>query len=403
MNSEPTSRRRIVFLANCVYGDHVAGGDIHFFQMAAAAIEAGHQVHFFGGHALTKHLSERRIAAEQTCTDAATLGNIDMGSLRGQLRLFFNYLGRFWHALLHLSWIRREDTAYAVTDYWFDALPVILCRACRKMMILGMDAPTLGEIVRRQRPDVPPWRLNSIYYWLSQNLSLRLFRFCRRKRLLYVHPNMKARLRRLGYKESELVFVSNGFDLAVLERVPTPRKEFDVMWIGRPHQQKGIEDLLASLLFLSKCIRDFRAVLVGRLEDLAPRLAELDLTRSVRFTGLVSEPEKFHLFKASRVLLMPSHYESWGIVVAEALACGTPVVAYKLDAYPPIFGDLVRYVESFDVATFQRAAAEEIQKARAGADKLDAAQLDRFKAVNSWQAAGKRFLNAVEALEHTLS
>jgi glycosyltransferase involved in cell wall biosynthesis len=389
----------IHFVANCVYGDHLGGGDIHFFHMAQSANGAGYKIHFFGGQALKQHLEKLRIANEQTCTDSKKLGAINMESLPAQFRLLFNYLGRFWRTLRKLSEIQPDDIAYAVTDYWFDALPVIFSRAGRKMMILGMDAPTFAEIVFRRRPDVPPHRLNSIYHWLSQSLSLRLFRFCRHKRLLYVHPNMKPRLLRLGYNESELIFVSNGFDLEAAEKTPAQTNDYDAMWIGRLHRQKGIDDLLATLVSLSKRINDFRAVLAGRLEELKPKLAELGLTEHVRLAGLVSESEKFRLFKASRVFLMPSRYESWGIVVAESLACSTPVVAYELDAYRPIFGDLVRYIKPFDVEAFKAAAADEIEKSRAGTSGLDPAKLELFKQENSWQAAGERFLDVVRGLE----
>ena len=63
-----------------------------------------------------------------------------------------------------------------------------------------------------------------------------------------------------------------------------------------------------------------------------------------------------------------------------------PVVAYELDAYRPVFGDLLRYVPAFDVGAFQRAAADEILKARAGKNPLDAEKLARFIQENSWDA-----------------
>jgi hypothetical protein len=74
-------------------------------------------------------------------------------------------------------------------------------------------------------------------------------------------------------------------------------------------------------------------------------------------------------------------------------------VAYELDAYRPVFGNLVRYVTPFDVEAFKLAATDEIEKSRAGPSGLDPAKLELFKQENSWQAAGKRFLGAVRGLE----
>ena len=57
MTNRQSSKRRIHFIANCVYGTHLAGGDIHFFEMARAAAEAGYDVNFFGGFALQQHIA----------------------------------------------------------------------------------------------------------------------------------------------------------------------------------------------------------------------------------------------------------------------------------------------------------------------------------------------------------
>ena len=159
---------------------------------------------------------------------------------------------------------------------------------------------------------------------------------------------------------------------------------------------KGIDDLLAILVFLSKEIKDFRAILVGKLDQLAPCLAELNLSGCVTLIGLVSEEEKFRLFKASRVFLMPSRQESWGIVIGEALACSVPVVAYDLPAYRPIFGDLVEYVPCFDFEIFKRKSLETVEKARCNEIILDAQKLAALKSEHSWEAAEKRFATTLE-------
>jgi glycosyltransferase involved in cell wall biosynthesis len=392
-------RGKIHFFCNGVFGANAGGGDVHFLKCAKAAAEAGYELNYFGGHAFKQMAETYQLPGTVTVTDDAKMPDINPGSLSGQWTMFRDFYGRFRRTLRWQGLIAPDDYVYATSDYWFDAIPVVRCAARRKLMILHMLAPSLMQIARRGRPDVDAKRLASLHFCLSQRLALARFRSCRNKRLLYVHPAMKAVLVRMGYHESELAFVSNGFDLATVEKTPAPAKQFDVIWIGRAHRQKGLEHLLATLVYLADNVPDFRAVLVGRVEaQLRPFLEARGLQKCVWLAGLVlSETEKFRLLKASRVFLMPSNFESWGIVIGEALASEVPVVAYDLDPYRPIFGNLLRYVRPFDLHEFQQAALQEVNRARTGQTRLDPASLLVFKQEHSWPAAQQRFLQALSS------
>lgn len=391
--------KRLVCFTNGVFGTGMGGGDVHLYSMCRMILQAGGRVHFFGGHALQKHLEQQCPGYEFTLTDGPHSKLLSDRNLSSQFRLFAGYLGRCWRTLRQLKEITPDDMAYATSDYWFDALPLLLCRARHKVLISHMESPTLGQILRRSRPDVAPARINSLHYWLSQRLALAMLRLCRCKRLLYVNPTMEPMLKRAGFKPDEMTWVSEGVDVSIANQVPAQSKRYDVIWVGRVHQQKGIDDLIATLKYLKERFEDFRAVLVGNLKaDLAPALAANGLTECTEFAGLAFGAEKFKLLKSSRLFLMPSNYESWGIVTGEALASDLPVVAYEIPPYRPIFGNLLHYVKPFDRQAFQAAAAEELRAARAGQSSLDAKQLERFKQEQSWEATGRRFLMALNEL-----
>jgi glycosyltransferase involved in cell wall biosynthesis len=390
---------RLVFVANTMYSNIVSGGEIHTCNLTASATAAGYQVHFLTGHALKAELERRGLPVTVSVTDKQIMAPRDFGTLPGQLSLLVDYSRRLRGTFPWLKDIGLNDLVYSATDFWWDIIPALRSSALRKIMYLGMDCPTFGEILFKSRPDVKPIRLPSLHYWLTQHMALRLFQHCPRKRLIYTHYNQKPRLLKMGYREEDLIFVSNGVDLKQPAAVPEQKKIYDAAWVGRVHKQKGIEDLIATLAFLSREIKDFRAIMVGDLQKmLAPQIATAGLSKQVEFSGYVSEAEKFRLLKSSRLFLMPSRYESWGIVVGEALATGLPVVAYELDAYRPVFGDLLHYVPAFDLDAFKRAAADEIQKERKGEKTLDQDKLARFIQENSWEAVGQRFLGAVRSL-----
>ena len=383
-----------------MYGDHVAGGDLHFFEMAEAARNAGYHVNFFGGHALQQHVQSRHLADSVTVTDRAALGRIDAGKVSGQAALFFDYLKRFFRTLPRLKVIEPNDVVYATTDYWFDVLPAVWCRARRKMMIWHMAAPSFLEIVRRSRADVDRFRVASLHYWLSQNVALSSFRDAKQKRLLYVHPAMRRQLLDRGYEAAELKYVPFGVD-------PNPpggdeqlSKEFDIVWIGRVHRQKGIDDLLQTLHHLAAQVPGFRALIIGKVQaELEALVRRFDLASFVTFSGFVSEAEKFRLFRKSRVYLMPSRFEGSPRVIGEALVCGLPVLAYDVPTYRPVFGSFLQYVPCYDVELFKSRAADLVMQARDGQNYLATMELKKFKSDCSWETVRSQFLQAIAELE----
>lgn len=399
MTTHPAKLPRLVFIANSMYSPTLSGGDVHTLHMAEGAIRAGYRVHFLCGHALKAQIEARQLPVTMTLTDDRIMPAQRWDSLKGQFAMLADYVRKTRHTLAHLDEITPDDVVYLNTDFWWDSMPGVRCRARRKLMILGMDCPTLGEIIKCSRPDVKPIRLPSLHYWLAQNQGLRSFRRCPNKVLFYVHPNQVPRLKRMGYTARELVYISNGIDAARADATPPQEKIYDVVWTGRVHQQKGIDDLLETLAFLAKQVSDFRAVIIGNVrEALSPRIESLGLKDHVHFTGFVSEEEKFRALKSSRLFLMPSKYESWGIVIGEALACGVPVVAYELAAYRPVFGDLVNYVPCFDREKFSGESLRLVRQARERGVKLDERKLDEFKQTNDWAAGGTKFVSAVQAL-----
>ena len=179
---------------NGIYSNQIGGGDVYFGHLVRGVIAQGRPLHFFGGHALNDYLERMNLPMNLTLTDRAKASLGDVTSLPGQLRLLLDFARRFFGTLRKLREVRPSDSAYAMSDFWFDAIPLAMCRARVKILYLGMMAPTLWEVIVRGRPDVAPLRLASLYYWLSQQVSFRLFRLCRGGHVTYSHPEMKAYL-----------------------------------------------------------------------------------------------------------------------------------------------------------------------------------------------------------------
>jgi D-inositol-3-phosphate glycosyltransferase len=106
-----------------------------------------------------------------------------------------------------------------------------------------------------------------------------------------------------------------------------------LLFVGRIDPLKGIEQLLKAVSLLRN-VGGLRLIVIGGDEDsgdavkrLQDMTRELDLTDRITFRGLVKHHELPLFYNAADVTVVPSYYESFGLVALESLACGTPIVA----------------------------------------------------------------------------
>ena len=106
-----------------------------------------------------------------------------------------------------------------------------------------------------------------------------------------------------------------------------------ILFVGRIVPIKGIDKLLMALNHLEN-IERLRLLVIGgdkNCQDEVNRLRRLSkslkIESSVTFLGLVEQEKLPYFYSAADVCVFPSHYESFGLVALESLACGTPVVA----------------------------------------------------------------------------
>src|SRR5271163_4834220 len=104
MNPTPADnpRRRLVCFVNGIFADGIGGGDVYFYFMARAALDAGHPIHFFGGHAFKNYLEKNKLPLNMTLTDnaAGQLGNV--AQMAGQFRLLWDFRRRLTSTLRQL-------------------------------------------------------------------------------------------------------------------------------------------------------------------------------------------------------------------------------------------------------------------------------------------------------------
>ncbi|MCI0770288.1 MAG: glycosyltransferase [Chloroflexi bacterium] len=109
-----------------------------------------------------------------------------------------------------------------------------------------------------------------------------------------------------------------------------------ILYVGRIEPLKGIDILLKAVALLEDPA-DTRLVIVGgsleddlELERLKGLSETLGIQEKVTFTGSVPQGILPDFYSAADVFVLPSYYESFGLVALEAMACGTPVVVSRV-------------------------------------------------------------------------
>ena len=138
-------------------------------------------------------------------------------------------------------------------------------------------------------------------------------------------------------RRPESVFpIRGGVDLSIPRQVPEPAtKDFDAVFIGRVHPQKGPLELLDIWKLVLEQRKGARLAIIGSgpLEvEAKAKAARLGLGHLVEFFGFRDGIDKYRIVKSARVVVHPAVYEVGGMAAAEALACGLPGVSFDLPA-----------------------------------------------------------------------
>ncbi len=115
-----------------------------------------------------------------------------------------------------------------------------------------------------------------------------------------------------------------------------------VVFLGRIDEpRKGLAVLLEALPLIARRHPDVRVLVAGPGEvDEVTRKLQPSIRRHVEFLGLVSDADKPRLFHTADVYVAPNTgQESFGIVLLEAMAARTPVVASDIDAFRRVLDD----------------------------------------------------------------
>lgn len=167
-----------------------------------------------------------------------------------------------------------------------------------------------------------------------------------------------------------------------LQKWPQLRGKRLLLFLSRLHEKKGCDLMLEA--FIKARRAGLHLVMAGPCADEA-YLATLQRLvageTSVTFTGMLRDNLKWGAFAAADAFVLPSHQENFGIAVAEALACGTPVlISNKVNIWREIVDDGAGLAEDDTLAGTERLLARWLALSEAETTAMRAATRRCFAA-----------------------
>ena len=139
----------------------------------------------------------------------------------------------------------------------------------------------------------------------------------------------------------EYDIVPNGVDLNAPPAGPKPAsEELRVLFVGRPEERKGLPVLLQAFEGLVEHVPAKLTVVGAGYDDVARYLAEAAAEPHIEALGRVEHDELWRRLHEADVLCAPSlSGESFGMILTEAFAAGTPVIASHIAGYADVVTD----------------------------------------------------------------
>ena len=149
--------------------------------------------------------------------------------------------------------------------------------------------------------------------------------------------------------ERKIRYVPNGINVEKysshvhdVARKDYASEEKTILYVGRLEEYKGVQFLLRAFPKIIATIKNCQLLIAGDgnyKKALISLVDRLKIRNKVYFLGNVTESELIRLYLSSNVLIMPSQYEAFCIVLAEAMACGLPVIATRVGGIPELLGN----------------------------------------------------------------
>jgi len=255
------------------------------------------------------------------------------------------------------------------------------------------------------------WRIKRFYSFIR----MQAFVARRLDRIITVSQS-SAKDTRLFFKVpgDKIRVVYNGIDTEIytVNEEASQSRDGLIMVANTDDRKKGVLYLLQALRLLRErgtklTIVDDAARHSSYIEDVGPLpsygselVRKLNLDGMVHFTGRLTREELARRYAAARIAVVPSLYEGFGLPAAEAMACGTPVIATTGGALPEVVGDAGILVPPRSANALAAAIRQLINDKQAQRQMSEAGK-KRVREQFNWEQAARKTLEVYQEVMTT--
>ena len=300
--------------------------------------------------------------------------------------------------------VNSNDLVFVTCNFHFEIVPLVLLKRRFHFIYVPshfLFSPFIFEnIVHRYR--LPP--LKWLCVWFYERLFFEIAKTSANGFVITNESDCRHFPQRFQGKILAIYGGVNVEQIAEAFDMPDLPVRYDAVFCSRLHPQKGVAGLLdiwrrvvdylpkARLAIIGNGAHDYEASLRNKAE-------RLDLSGNIDWLGYVNNVEKYRVYRASKMLLHTTVYDNNGMVAAEALCSGLPVVMFDLPMLRDLYTDGCVKVPEGDRAAFAEAIVSLLQNAsRFDAVRPTSAQIDALRERWNWWKRTELFVEFVTGM-----
>lgn len=240
--------------------------------------------------------------------------------------IYTNSYGHFPFRMLKqtIPLIKKVDILHLTSLFYLPSIIILLINYLffKKKVVVSVRGELDDYALKNYKP-----RLKKII--------LVLWKFFKNKVVFHCTVNEEKEFTYKAFEQNVKTIVLPNFILFNDNKKQKVTKQDYLLFLGRIHPKKGIENLLRAISISETFANSgYKLKVAGKGEvnyesSLKDLVKELNLSNKVEFLGHIEGEEKTELLKAAYFLVFPSYTENFGNVVVEALINETPVIASK--------------------------------------------------------------------------